>query len=170
VLAGEALRGLVTTTGEASGVDLLVAGGFRANGFRNGGLVSPDGARLGTLAVPDATGDFFYTETADDPGAWTWTGLDPAGRYTLRLFASRASADEVRVTRFVVYGGEAPREAWLTTTGPDVGAGGYDGNDGDLVVWTGLAPDAWGGLHLDVAKAQGAYAYLSLAELEREAP
>lgn len=170
VLAGEALRGLVATTGEATGVDLIVAGGFRANGFRNGGLVSPAGARLETLAVPDATGDFFFTETADDPGALTWTGLDPAARYTLRLFASRASADEVRVTRFVVYGGGEPRAAELTTTGPDIGAGGYDGNDGDLVVWTGLQPDAWGGLHLDVAQARGAFAYLSLAELEGELP
>jgi lysophospholipase L1-like esterase len=168
VLAGEAQRGLVSTAGAPTGIDLVVAGGFRANGLRNGGLTSPPGALLQTLAVPEATADFFYTETADDPGALTLTGLDPARTYTLRFFASRASDEEIRVTRYVVHGAGAPKEVSLTTTGPDVGSGGYDGNDGVVAVLTGLVPDPWGGLHVDVRKATGRFAYLSLLELEVE--
>jgi lysophospholipase L1-like esterase len=168
ILAGEALRGLVTTTGAATGVDLVVAGGFRANGLRNGGLLNPPGDRLGTLAVPEATADFFYLEDPDDPGALTFAGLSPTQRYTLRLFASRASPDERRVTRYVARGDGPQGEVTLLTTGPDIGRDGYDGNDGEVAVLTGLAPDAWGQLHLDVQKAEGQFAYLSLLELEAE--
>jgi hypothetical protein len=164
VIAGEALRGLRTTSGAATGVDVVVTGGFRSNGYRNGGLRAPPGEHLGTLAVPEATGDFFFIETTDDPGALAFTGLDPAARYTLRLFASRATADERRVTRFVAGG----RSVDLVTSGPDVGHGGYDGNDSEVAVLRDLAPDRWGQLYLDVQRLQGAFAYLSLVELEVE--
>lgn len=166
VLAGLALRGLRTTADLPTGVDVLVAGGFRANGLRNGGLTAPPGDLLQTLAVPEATGDFFYSETADDPGALTLTGLDPAATYTLRVFASRASDEEVRVTRYVVAGASVT-EGTLRTTGPDVGRDGYDGNDADVLVLDGVRPDAWGQLHLDVERAEGRFAYLSLLELQQ---
>jgi lysophospholipase L1-like esterase len=168
-LAGEALRGLVGTRGEATGVDLVLSGGFRANGLRNGGLAAPDFGRLGTLAVAEATQDFFYTGDPDDPGGLTLQGLTPGARHTLRLFASRASADERRVTRFVVHGGGAPAQAEVTTTGPGVGADGSNANVGELVVLTGLVPDPRGRLHVDVQIAQGQFAYLNLMELEVEA-
>lgn len=58
VLAGEQRIDLVTSTGAATGIDLVVAGGFRVNGRRNGGLLWPDAARLGDLAVGSATRDF----------------------------------------------------------------------------------------------------------------
>ncbi|HMV69635.1 MAG TPA: GDSL-type esterase/lipase family protein, partial [Myxococcota bacterium] len=164
VLAGEALRGLTTTTGAASGVDLVITGGFRANGLRNGGLTSPPGERLGTLAVPEATEDFFYTEGPDDPAGFAFTGLDPASSYTLRLFASRASTDERRVTRYVARGGGPEVSGELVTTGPGVGAAG--GNDRDVLVLSGVRPDAWGQLYVDVQRAEGQFAYVSLVELE----
>jgi lysophospholipase L1-like esterase len=166
VLAGEALRDLVSTTGQRAGVDLVITGGFRANGLQNGGLGSPDGARLGTLAVPEATVDFFYTETADDPGGLSLTGLDPSATYTLRLFASRADPER-RVTRYVVHGA-GQQEAALVTSGTGVGEDGQDANQGTLAVLTGLSPDRWGQLHLDVQIAEGRFAYLSLLELEAE--
>ncbi|MCK6514460.1 GDSL-type esterase/lipase family protein [Myxococcota bacterium] len=167
-LAGEALRGLVTTTGAVTGVDLVLSGGFRANGLRNGGLTSPSGDKLGTLAVWQATADFFYTGDPDDPGGLMLSGLSPDARHTLRLFASRATDEETRITRFTVEGGEEAVSAEVTTTGPDIGEGGYDGNEGALVVFTGLVPDAYGRLHLDVDRAAGAFAYLNLLELEVE--
>jgi hypothetical protein len=167
-LAGEALRGLVTTTGAATGVDLVLSGGFRANGLRNGGLTSPSGDKLGTLAVWEATADFFYIGDPDDPGGIMLAGLSPDARHTLRLFASRATDEETRITRFTVEGGEEAVSAEVTTTGPDVGEGGYDGNDGTLVVFTGLLPDTYGRLHVDVDRAQGSFAYLNLLELEVE--
>lgn len=169
VLAGEVLRDLNTTTGQATGIGLVISGGFRVNGYANGGLTTPDGALLQTMALAEATGDFFYTGDADDPGGLSLFGLDPDALYTLRLFGSRSSADETRSTRYTVTG-SSTATATLVTTGPGVGQGGGDGNDGTVVTLTGLRPDAFGELHLDVAIEQGAYAYLNLLELEQQAP
>ena len=170
ILAGLALRGLVSTRGAPTHVDAVIAGGFRSNGLRNGGLVSPDGARLGTLAVAEATEDFFYFGDPDDPGGLTLQGLTPNAPHTLRLFASRASADERRTTRFVVNGSGPPVEGAVLTTGPGIGADGSDANVGNLVVLHGVRADVRGRLHLDVQIAEGTYAYLNLLELEVEGP
>jgi lysophospholipase L1-like esterase len=168
VLAGEALRGLVSTRGERTQVDVLIAGGFRTNGLRNGGLLAPDFAHLGTLAVPEATEDFFFTAGPDDPAGLTFSGLSPDATHTLRLFASRASNEERRTSRFIVYGGGPPSEATVLTTGPGIGVDGGDANVSELVVFMGLRPDARGRLHLDVRIDAGQFAYLNLLELEVE--
>lgn len=160
ILAGEHLEGLLSTQGLPTGTSVVIAGGFRSNGKLNGGLTEPDGALLGTLAVPQATGDYFYIDTLDNPGAISWLGLNPEQRYTLRLFASRDSEEE-RVTRFTV--GE--QSQILQTTGTGAGQE-STGNNNTVVVFSELAPDAWGALHLDVEIESGRYAYLSLMELE----
>jgi hypothetical protein len=41
-------------------------------------------------------------------------------------------------------------------------------NDDDAVVMTGLRPDAWGHLFVDVSVETGTYAYLSVVELQVE--
>ena len=164
--AGEALRALRTTLGAPSEVALVLSGGFRANGRRNGGLAAPSPSRLGTMAVPEACTDFFYSGDPDDPAGLVFEGLDPAARYTLRLFASRSSPDEERRTGFTVHGAEAPRTASVRTTGADIGVGGYDGNDGEVTVLEGLAPDARGRLFIEVDRLAGAFCYVNLLELE----
>lgn len=164
VLAGEALRALISTRGERTDVDVLVAGGFRANGLRNGGLAQPDGALLGTLAVPEATGDFFYTEGADDPGAVAIRGLDPDRPHTLRFFASRDWGDEVRVTRYEVRGADV-RSVSLQTSGAGAGRSGT-ANDDTVAVLTGVLPDAWGQVFIDVQRETGTFAYISLMEIQ----
>ncbi|MCB9760597.1 MAG: hypothetical protein H6739_12215 [Alphaproteobacteria bacterium] len=165
VLPGESLGDLRTTEGAASGIDLVITGGFRANGLRNGGLTSPDAGRLGELAVAGATADYFYTDGPDSPGALALTGLDPARSYRLRLFASRDWGSEDRVTAYVVNGAER-HTASLQVSGADIGSdGSYDGNDHAVVTLEGLRPDAWGQLFIDVGVERGTYAYLSLLEL-----
>jgi lysophospholipase L1-like esterase len=169
VLAGEAIRQLVTTTGAPSNVALTLAGGFRGNGLRNGGLTDPPGIHLGTMAVPEATGDFFFIGTdADDPGALTLSGLRPLAPHTLRFFASRASDEETRITRYVVVGADPAVETTLVTTGRDIGDNGRDGNDRHVAVVTGVRADVHGEIHVDVDVAAGRFAYLSLLELQAE--
>lgn len=165
VHAGEALRRLRGTRGETTDVNLVITGGFRVNGLRNGGLVSPDGARLGTLAVPEATGDFFYSGDPDDAAGLALEGLAPSGRYTLRLFASRAAADERR-TGFTVRGSGPARSASVQTSGAGLGAGGAQGNDSEVTVLAGLTPDARGRLFVDVDRVVGPFAYVNLLELQ----
>jgi len=164
ILAGQALRDLVSTTGAPTTVALTIAGGFRSNGKQNGGLWDPTGDDLGTMAVPEATVDFFYTGGADDPGGISFSGLDPAASHTLRLFASRSSAER-RVSRFVVHGASQAETA-LVTSG--AGTDGGQANIGTVAVLTGLVPDTTGRLHVDVQIAEGSYAYLNLVELEVE--
>lgn len=165
-LPGERLAGLVSTAGRRTGISLVLAGGFVSNGRRNGGLLWPDAMRLGALAVGSATGDFFFVQNEDAPGALTLRGLDPARAYTLRLFAARDDA-ELRVTRYTVRG--ATTEAvTLQTSGAGAGRDGGTVNDDDAATLRGVRPDAWGGLFVDVAIERGAFAYLSALELIAE--
>ncbi|MBL0192682.1 MAG: hypothetical protein IPQ09_00410 [Myxococcales bacterium] len=165
VHAGEALRRLRGTRGETTNVSLVITGGFRVNGLRNGGLVSPEASRLGTLAVPESTGDFFYSGDPDDAAGLALEGLAPSGRYTLRLFASRAAADERR-TGFTVRGAGAARSASVQTSGAGLGAGGAQANDREVTVLAGLTPDARGRLFVDVDRWVGPFAYVNLLELQ----
>jgi hypothetical protein len=133
------------------------------NGRANGGLLWPDAALLGDLAVGSATGDFFYARSDDKTGGFFLRGLDPAARYTLRLFASRDDGER-RVTRYTVTGAGAS-SACLQTSGAGAGHGGRTGNDDDVVAFMALQADAWGHLFVNVALEEGSYAYLSLLEL-----
>lgn len=166
VFPGERLAGLVTTSGTATALELIVTGGFFNNGREHGGLLWPEGELLGALAVGTATEDFFYSVAEDQTGGLALRGLDPAERYTLRLFASRA-ASEHRTTRYTLHGRETA-EALLQTSGAGAGTG--DGNDDTIVVFEDVWPDEHGRLHLDLAPEAGPYAYLSLLELSAAAP
>lgn len=165
-LPGERLAALVNTAGARTGIYLVIAGGFLSNGRRNGGLLWPDPMRLGSLAVGSATGDFFFVQNEDAPGALSLRGLDPARAYTLRLFAARDDA-EVRVTRYTVHGAMT-ETVTLQTSGPGAGRDGGTVNDDDVATLRGVRPDAWGGLFVDVALERGAFAYLSALELIAE--
>ncbi len=166
VLPGEQRVDLRTTDGTATGIGLVIAGGFRGNGRSHGGLLWPDPPLLGPLAVGSATGDFFFADRDDAPGALFLRNLDPQRTYRLRLFASRAS-DETRATRYTVRGAST-LSATLQTSGPGAGHDGGMGNDDDVVVMTGVRPDSWGHLFVDVAVEAGSYAYLSVLEMQVE--
>jgi lysophospholipase L1-like esterase len=162
VLAGEHLA-LVTTDGEPSGARLTISGQFSNNGYQNGGLQAPDPALLGDLAVSTATGDYFFTQGSDAPGAVVLTGLKPSTEVTLRLFASREWGSETRVTGYVV-SGSTRHEGSITVSGKGVGADGYDGNTSEVAEFV-LLPDEHGQIVVDVQILQGSYGYLGLLDL-----
>lgn len=166
VLPGEHLGQLLTSEGEATGIDLVITGGFSNNGRNNGGLLWPSEALLGDLAVGTATQDYFYAVSDDNTGGLYLRGLDPARSYTLRLFASRDDP-ETRVSTYTVHGATTA-SASLQTSGAGAGSEGGEGNDDDIVAFEGLQPDAWGQLFVDVILTEGSYAYLALLELEVE--
>lgn len=160
ILPGEQRVDLVDTTGQETGVDLVISGGFQANGRSNGGLLWPDPALLGDLAVGSATGDFFYTTGADVPGGIFLRGLNPNQRYTLRFFAAREDSER-RVSRYTVDG----HSVFLQTTGSGAGHAGGTVNDDETVVLEGLVPDVWGQLFIDIGIEEGTYGYLSILEV-----
>jgi hypothetical protein len=166
VLAGEQKVALRTSDGALTGIDLVVAGGLLGNGRSHGGLLWPDAALLGNLAVGSATGDFFYTAGEDTPGALFLRGLDPGKSYRLQLFAARDDPEK-RVTRYTITGASSST-ATLQTSGPGAGHNGATTNDDDIVAVTGVKPDGWGHVFIDVAIAEGAYGYLSILVVEAE--
>lgn len=163
ILPGEQLVNLIATDGSPTGIDLVIAGGFIGYGRSNGGLLWPEGAKLGNLAVGSATGDFFFTDGPDSPGALYLRELDPSKMYTFRLFAARQDT-EVRVTRYTVTGASSA-SALLQTTGAGAGAANATTNDDTIVEFKGVKPDAWGHVFVDVAIETGQFAYLSLIEV-----
>jgi len=163
VTTGEQLGGLVDASNALTGLRLVASTGWNANGRVNGGLLWPSEAPLGDLAVGQATQDYWFVE-AGRTGALFVEGLDPGSTYRLRFFASR-QAEDTRVTRYAVTGASTV-QVELTVGGPGVGAEG--GNDASVAQLSGVAPDAWGRLHLDVTAVQGDYAYLALLEVVAE--
>ncbi len=163
VVPGEHLSRLVTDDGVPTSIDLVVSGGFYANGWRHGGLRWPDRGLLGDLAVGSATGDFFYAQSDDATGGFYLRGLDPDASYTLRVFGARNDVER-RVTSYRV-AGEAEATASLQTSGPGAARDGGTGNDDDLAVLVGVRPDPSGQLFVDVGIVEGAFAYVSALEL-----
>ncbi|NND66623.1 MAG: hypothetical protein HKN19_03450 [Halioglobus sp.] len=171
--SGEHLGLLVDTTGQPTFLRLVLAGSSHfARGVPDGGLLQPDPELLGALAAEQATQDYFYTiesgTVVASRGALTFERLATAATYTLRLFASRADAAPAS-TRYTVTGGGVAQSAALQVSGAGISADGEgDGNDDEVLVFSGLRPDSTGRLHLDFSPAtteSGGIAVLSALEL-----
>ena len=169
---GTSSSNLVTVNNVATTVGLEVTDAFTgSNGILSGGLRASDGPaseQLGGLAVETATEDYFY-ETGT--GAFKFTDLDPAKRYTFRMFATRQSSD-TRETRFTISGGMAYSPfAFLQTSGENIGSNrAYDGNDDSIVMISGVEPTAGGEITLTMTPEQGGYAYLGALEVSVDEP
>lgn len=168
VNAGEHIGNLVDARGRPTGIELTITGGFRTNGKRHGGLSSPETGLLGDLAVSSATVDYFYCTADDVPGGgnedagggFMLGGLDPNLTYDLYLFGSRNAA-ETRITEYLVIGASR-KTALLRTCGNNIGAdGAYDGNDDQVAMASGVRPDRFGQVFVDMTVASGRYAYLN---------
>ncbi len=158
--------GLKTSTSQATPWRLVVSGEFSNNGLRNGGLQNPDKTKLGNLAIPTATQDYFFVTQAASPLSMTLTGLDPNRRYTVRLFGSRDFAQETRRTRYTIIDATGSSSQVLRTTGNNIGSdGSYDGNDNTIVTFDDRKPDTYGKLHVEIKIEEGAFAYISLLEV-----
>jgi lysophospholipase L1-like esterase len=173
VNSGEHLANLVKASGEDSGIRITITGGFLVNGKLNGGLFAPQEFLLGDLAVETATEDYFFS-TGDDlynagsddvPGGLMIEGLDPELTYNVSLFGSRENT-QTRTTEFKLFGSDNETQN-LTTSGAGIandGAG--NGNDDDILLFTGVRPDAFGQLFLDATLISGDFAYLNAMKVE----
>ncbi|QDU59121.1 GDSL-type esterase/lipase family protein [Aeoliella mucimassa] len=167
------LADLVDVDNASTGVSINTFGiagqNFRANGRNNGGLLTPDPALLGDFAIGTATEDYFFVEgtantsAANDPSGITFSGLDPDAVYDFRLFGSRATTS-TRETRFSAIG-ENIQYVTMLSSGVDIGADGYDGNNNNIVSLTGITPDANNEIQLLVSVVQGNFAYLNVLEV-----
>ncbi len=172
---GAQLSALITTANVPTVIGVQVtSGGWVANGIANGGLLSPDAAYLGILAITNATQDYFYT-TQVDPGfdKFLITGLETNAIYKLSLFASRSQTGpaDVRGTRYSIIGANGTNVVDLQTTGLGIGAGGYSGNNSNIVSVSGVKAMSNRTVEVHVSSTQGGYGYIGILKLEwRSAP
>jgi len=73
-------------------------------------------------------------------------------------------ATEVRTTKFTLTGGSTS-QVTNTTSGPNVGANGYAGNN-TIANSDTLTADANGGITLEVSRLAGTYGYLNLMRVD----
>jgi hypothetical protein len=173
---GEHLANLVRSTGTNTGIRMTMTGGFLCNGKAPfGGLFAPQAGLLGELATETATEDFFYS-TGDDinnansddvPGAFMLAGLNPELAYEFRLFGSRSNV-ETRTTRYTIYGANEGT-ATLTTSGTGIGSAGGDANDDEVAVISGVRPDQFGQVFIDLHLIQGSFAYINALQITASA-
>ncbi|RYD20517.1 MAG: hypothetical protein EOP88_14765 [Verrucomicrobiaceae bacterium] len=166
--SGEHLRNLVRSTGTNTGIRMTMTGGFLCNGKAAlGGLFAPNPLLLGELAVETATQDFFYSTandindaTSDDvPGGFMMEGLNPELAYEFKFHGARDNA-ETRITKYEVSGANSG-QANLTTSGTGIGSTGGNNNDDGVAVISGIRPDAYGQVFIDLTLVQGAFAYIN---------
>ncbi|RZK15867.1 MAG: hypothetical protein EOO56_21865, partial [Hymenobacter sp.] len=153
---------LVDKANAATGIKLKVGTGFQTNGIVNGGLLAPSAALLGQYAIATATQDYFFLATT---ATMRLNGLDRSKRYVFHLFGSRELATEVRTTKFSFTGGNTSTVS-QTTSGANVGANGYAGNNNNIANSDTLTADASGGITLEVSRTAGTYAYLNLMRVD----
>ncbi len=175
--AGEHLPNLVRSTGTNTGIRMVMTGGFLCNGKTPfGGLYAPQPSFLGELATETATEDFFYSTandvndaTSDDtPGGFMLEGLNPALQYEFRFHGARANA-EIRTTKYDVFGANSGT-ANLTTSGTGIGSTGGDNNDDEVAVISGIRPDAFGQVFVDLTLIQGSFAYINALKITASEP
>jgi lysophospholipase L1-like esterase len=158
---------LVDKANVATGIKLKVNANFLTNGIATGGLLAPSAALLGQYAIATATQDYFFLQGtgATSIGTLRLSGFDPAKRYVFHMFGSRVSTAETRVTQYR-FTGRTVSTATLTTTGTNVGANGYAGNNNTLAHSDTLSADASGVIMIEVSKPTGMYAYLNLMGID----
>ncbi len=175
--SGEHLANLVSSTGTNTGIRMTITGGFECNGKASfGGLFSPQAGLLGELAVETATEDFFFSgandindSLSDDmPGGFMLSGLNPSLIYEIRFFGARDNT-ETRITKYTVSGANR-KEATLTTSGVGIGSMGGNNNDDEAATVSGVRPDEFGQVFVDLGVVQGTFAYLSAMEITASAP
>jgi len=155
---------------------------MQANGLQNGGLAAgatslgiptgenPSFSNLGIFAVSAATGDYWFVDGGAGASAATasfsLSGLDNAKTYNFTFFGSRWIDTETRATTYRAIGaGGTLSSAPLVTSGVDVGADGYDGNNNTTVSLNGVQPVS-GAITIEFSNSTGRFGYLNAMQVD----
>jgi len=131
---------------------------FTANGMSGGGgLLSPDAALLGDLAVATATEDYLFASSSEHCTIGI-SGLDPAKGYQFKVFASRVATDD-RISDYTFRGAWAIQGS-LKAAGTGIGANGENQNTSNVYLSPVMRPNAEGKISITVHRqfaGSGAY-------------
>lgn len=147
-------------TNAATGASLRIISNFQSNGIQNGGLLSPDAALLGDIAIPTATQDYFHTGSSS---SLSIRGLDKTKGYVFNLFGTR-NDPEKRITTYSI-AGSSFYNGVLQTSGTDLGGTGYHGNTKTILTSDIIMPDDNGHINLTVNRTEGSFGYLGVMKM-----
>ena len=140
---------------------------FTANGMSGGGgLLSPEAALLGDLAVASATSDYLFASNSEHCTIGL-SGLDPQKGYQFKVFASSVATDD-RVSDYTFRGAMAIQGS-LKAAGTGIGANGENQNTSNVYLSPVMRPDAEGKISLTVHRqyaASGAYFPISCMRMQ----
>jgi len=159
---------LVNGTGTASGFTLVNVNVWLANGGSGfGGLVAPDPALLGDMAVANATQDYFFVQSGTNgtnSASIKITGLNTTKGYKFYLFGTRDNAS-TRITQYKLTG-SIVTTGTLQTSGTAVGANSANGNNNNIYTTPILYSDVNGEIKIEVGYTTGGYGYLGVMKVE----
>lgn len=168
-LTANASKTLVNSANNLSGFSLVNVNVWLANGGSGfGGLVAPNAALLGDLAVANATQDYFFVQSGTNgtnSSSIKISGLNTTKGYKFYLFGTRNSADPIRVTRYTLTG-TSVTVGTLQTSGTNLGGTGYNGNNSSIYTTPLLYSDANGEIKIEVGYTTGGYGYLGAMKIE----
>jgi hypothetical protein len=95
-------------------------------------------------------------------------GLNPALSYEFRFLGARNNT-QTRTTKYDVCGSNSGT-ANLTTSGTAIGSTGADINDDEVAVISGIRPDAFGQVWVDLTLVQGDFAYINAMQITASTP
>lgn len=125
---------LVNGTNESTGFVMEITKKFSANGIRNGGLLEPDQALLGDLAVSTATQDYFYVEGTGGNGSFRIKNLNKNRAYKFHVFGSRTQTGSEERVGYLSFTGSTGSHGAYRMTGKSIGANGENQNTNDIYV------------------------------------
>jgi hypothetical protein len=157
---------LINSTNVGTGVGITFSNGWQSNGFNNGGLLAPDSSLLGPIASKNATGDYFFV--LDNSASMTFTGLNPALTYNFQIFGTR-QITTVRTSVYSITDINGLHSFTLQTSGPGIGAGGYDGNNNTFATFSNIVPDNSGNITLSLVGGTAASKYGYIGTLQMTA-
>jgi lysophospholipase L1-like esterase len=158
---------LVDKQNQATGVKVKVGPNFLTNGILNGGLTAPSAALLGEYAVATATQDYFFVQGTGSTSTATlrFSGLKASQRYVFHVFGSRQVTTETRTSQYKFTGANVSTIT-QTTSGTNVGANSYPGNNNTITKSDTVTADAAGGITLELSKIAGSFGYINLMRMD----
>ncbi len=145
---------------------LEIVRAIRSNGGANGGLITPDPALLGDLAVGSATEDYFFLDGNMGKGLFLFKNLDTNKAYKFHIYGCRTVAGDQRGIIYSLSGKNGSHGKQLNT-GTGIGADGYNGNNNNVWESDLIVPKDNGEIMLELGRLfNNQMAYISAMKIE----
>lgn len=161
-----AMLKLVNSANVPTGVEMKLGSGFRSNGRLNGGLLNPDVALLGDLAIETATEDYIFIENGgtDIPGIIDFNNLNPKSGYRFHVFGCRDTETD-RMGLFT-FSGENSSTGTYKMGGKNSGGNGINHTTDRIYVSDVVYPDANGSIRFNIDLYADKFAHINAMKIE----